>query len=73
MYDFCSWDKWNTRRVREYYYNIRLGKFPFNNGAILYRMELAKPKETIMNFGIEPTGCQMTIKFMLEKVRQIEV
>jgi hypothetical protein len=36
-------------------------------------MELAKPKETIMNFGIEPTGCQMTIKFMLEKVRQIEV
>jgi hypothetical protein len=36
-------------------------------------MELAKPKETIMDFGIEPTGCQRIIKFMLEKVRQIEV
>jgi hypothetical protein len=56
-----------------YVNNMRLGKFVFNNGAILYRMELAKPKETGMDFRLESTGCQMTIKFVLEKVRKIEV
>jgi hypothetical protein len=73
MNDFySSWDKlWNTRRVRDYY-NIRLGKFAFNKGAILYRMELAKPKENITNFGIEPTGCQRLRKFILEKLRRLK-
>jgi hypothetical protein len=66
MFDFySSWGKWwYTPHVLEYYYNTRFEKFVFNNGAILYRMELVKPKETIMDFGFEPTGCETLMKFV---------
>jgi hypothetical protein len=52
---------------------MRIANYVYINGAFLNQLELAGPGLTVKQFGLEGTGCQTLIKFMLEKVRQIQV
>jgi len=53
------------------YCNIRLHKFIWINGTALNRLEEANPEITVMDFGIDCTGCSSLIRNKLELVKHV--
>jgi hypothetical protein len=53
-------------------YNMRIRKFMFINRPILNQLKFDEPEVTGKDFELEGTSCQTLMKFVLEKVRQIE-
>jgi hypothetical protein len=73
MYDFYSiWKKSHPTPGGEYY-DMRIRKFLFINRPLSNQLQRDKPEVIGMDFGNENTGCQMTLRFILEEVRKIEV
>jgi len=53
------------------YYNVRLHKFIWINGTALNHLEEVKPKVTVMDFGIDCTGCSSLIRNKLKVVKHV--
>jgi hypothetical protein len=52
------------------YYNVRLHKFFWIKGKALNQLEV-KPEVTVMDFGIDCTGCSSLIRNKLELVKHV--
>jgi hypothetical protein len=59
-----------TRFMSEYY-NVRLHKFIWINGMTLNQLEEVKPEVTVMDFGIDCTGCSSLIRNELKVVKHV--
>jgi hypothetical protein len=55
--------------MSEYY--VRLHKFIWINGTALNQLEEAKPEVTVMDFGINCTGCSSLIRNKLKVVKHV--
>jgi hypothetical protein len=53
------------------YYNVRLHKFIWINGTSLNQLEEVKLEVTVMDFGIECTGCSSLIRNKLKVVKHV--
>jgi hypothetical protein len=53
------------------YYNVRLHKFIWINGTALNQLEEVKPEVTVMDFGIDCTGCSSLIRNKLKVVKHV--
>jgi len=53
------------------YYNVRLHKFIWINETALNQMEEVKPEVTVMDFGIDCTGCSSLISNKLKVVKHV--
>jgi hypothetical protein len=53
------------------YYNVRLHKFIWINGTALNQLEEVKPAVTVMDFGIDCTGCSSLIRNKLKVVKHV--
>jgi hypothetical protein len=53
------------------FYNVRLHKFIWINGTALNQLEEVKPEVTLMDFGIDCTGCSSLIRNKLKVVNHV--
>jgi len=53
------------------YYNVMLYKFIWINENVLNQLEEFKPQVTVMEFGMDCTGCSSLIRWKLELLRQV--
>jgi hypothetical protein len=53
------------------YYNMRLHKFIWINGTALNQLEDIKPEITLMDIGIDCTGCSLLVRNNLELVKHV--
>jgi hypothetical protein len=73
MYDFYSvWEKSRPTPGGEYY-DTRIKKYLYINRPLSNQLQRDQPEVTGMVFGIENTGCPVTLRYILEKVRTVKV
>jgi hypothetical protein len=53
------------------YYNVRLRKFIWINGTALNQLEEVKPEVTVMDYGIDCTGCSSLIRKKLKVEKHV--
>jgi hypothetical protein len=51
------------------YFSFRVRKFVYINGKYFSKLEDVTPEVTVMEFGLENTGCQQLISTKIELVR----
>jgi hypothetical protein len=56
-------------RFMSEYYNVRLHKFIWINGTALNQLEEVKPEVTLMDFGIDCTGCSSLTRNKLKVIK----
>jgi len=72
MYDlYFRWQRCICKIHMSEYYNVMLHKFIWINGKLLNQLEEFKPEVTVMEFGMDCTGCSSLIRSKLELVRQV--
>ena len=63
---------WNTNphtKHKAQYYSVFFKRWLWINGEDFYRQEAVWPEVTVMQFGIESTGCPLIIRTTIEHVR----
>ena len=58
-----------TKFMSEYY--VRLHKFIWINGTELNQLQKVKPEVTVMDFGIDCTGCSSLIRNKLKIIKHV--
>jgi len=72
MYDlYFRWQRCMCKIHMSEYYNVMLYKFIWINGKVLNQLEEFKPEVTVMEFGMDCTGCSSLTRSKLELVRQV--
>jgi len=72
MYDlYFRWQRCMCKINMFEYYNVMLYNFIWINGKVLNQLEVLKLEVTVMEFGMDCTGCSSLIRSKLELVSQV--
>ena len=66
---YSIWDNNPYKPHKAEYYSMSSKQWLWINGEALDQHEAVWPKITVMQFGIESTGCQQIIKLTIEHIR----
>jgi len=66
---YCTWDKNLHRAHKAEYYSMSLKRWIWINGKALNQHEAMWPEITVLQFGIESTGYEQSIKTSIKHVR----
>ena len=66
---YSTWDKNPYIPHKAEYYSMSSKQWLWINGEALNQHEAVWPTITVMQFGIESTGCQQIVKLTIEHIR----
>ena len=68
---YSVWDKNPYRPHKAEYYSMSSKQWLWINGEALDQLEAVWPEITVMQFGLETTGCPQIIKLTIEHIRSM--